>query len=394
VHQVIKEVKFNTLFTQELINCFGFFAPLSLLAIFLSSYNHIATAEVATAMLLGSLISRWSRIVLASLFNRLPLHILIAGFQYLGGVGYIILAHAQTFSVVLLALFLIGIFYGNNSLINSVLLSQLKTANNQLNEKFAALHIATNLSAGLGPLLISGIYYICGGIIAFYFMAVVLFISSIYSFKTLGGAQLPLQTAWFATLAKLIGDKKLWGIYLLIVFSWFSYAQLFSLAPLIVAETLHLTKFVWIVAAINSVVIILFSVLLHKTANKMMPNLYFPILMSFIFALLGFACLNYATTLTATVCGIILITLAEIMFIPGFSAILSAVVETGAKTAIFALNALCIGAGEGLGYYYGVNVGFGMMSTQLSYLIVALQISAIIVLLVWYQPLRRDLIIK
>lgn len=382
------KIKFHTLFIQEIINCFGFFAPLSLLAIFLNIYNHIPSADVAVAMLVGSLTSRWGRILFAPLLNRLSVNLLISAFQFLGAVGYIILAYGHNFTIILLAMFCIGLFYGNNSLINSVLVTAVKTDNAKINEKFAALHVATNLAAGLGPVIVSMIYYSIGGIIAFYFMALMLFISSIYSFFTMKGVGLPKQESWFATLYKLFMNKQLWGIYLLIIISWFSYAQLFSLAPLIIAEQLHLSNYVWIVAATNSCVIILFSVLLHKTCNRLSNNIYFPIFLSFIFAIAGFICLSYAHIIVTVILGIILISFAELMFIPGFSAILSTVVDQSSKTAIFAINALCVGIGEGMGYYYGVNVGFSthIISNHMNYFIFIIQFLGILILLGFYKP--------
>ncbi len=324
----------------------------------------------------------------APLINQLPVNVLIAAFQFLGAVGYIILAYGHSFAIILLAVFFIGLFYGNNSLINSVLVTTVKTDNTKINEKFAALHVATNLAAGLGPLIISIIYYSIGGIVAFYFMAFILFIASIYSFFTMKDVSLPKQKAWFATLYKLFMNKQLWGIYLLIIISWFSYAQLFSLAPLLVAEQFHLNNYVWIVAAANSGVIILFSVLLHKTCNRLSSNIYFPIFLSFIFAIAGFLCLSYTHIILTVILGVILISFAELMFIPGFSAILSTVVDQGSKTAIFAINALCIGVGEGVGYYYGVNTGFAtnIISNHLSYFILLIQLIGILILLAFYKP--------
>jgi hypothetical protein len=49
------------------------------------------------------------------------------------------------------------------------------------------------------------------------------------------------------------------------------------------------------------------------------------------------------------------------MFIPGFQTILGTKVSEDKRVAIFAINALCVGIGEGLGYYYGTTVGFNYM---------------------------------
>ena len=80
-------------------------------------------------------------------------------------------------------------------------------------------------------------------------------------------------------------------------------------------------------------------------------------------AVLGFSVLIYLNNPLGVIGGVILISLAEIAFIPGFQVILSKKTLPDQKVAIFAINALCMGIGEGIGQYYGVLTGLGQINS-------------------------------
>ena len=164
------------------------------------------------------------------------------------------------------------------------------------------------------------------------------------------------QQSWFRSLINLFFNKQLSKIYILIVIAWFFYAQMFSLAPILIANKYNLTGFIWLVAFINGITVVLFAIKLNKFIAKF-NNLYVPIVFAFILATIGFSCLLFINSIYGVIVGVFIISLAEIMFIPGFQVILGKVVTINNQVAIFAINAICVGVGEGFGYYYGTITG-------------------------------------
>ena len=149
----------NKLFVQELINSFCYFAPLTLIAVFLYAKG-ISVSDVALAMLVGSIISRWGRLIFAPIFDLAPINILMSGFQFIGAIGYFSLAYATNIYGIIIAIIFISLFYGNNSMLIRVLNLNIKASKlSTLNEKYAFLHVATNVASALGPLILNMIYY-------------------------------------------------------------------------------------------------------------------------------------------------------------------------------------------------------------------------------------------
>ena len=154
------KVNLRSIFSQVIVNSYCYFAPLSFIAIFLNLQLEIPAAKVALLMLIGAMTSRYSRLFFASIFDLIPVHILVSGLQIIGALGYFILSITKNPNCILISLILVGMFYGNSYTIIRVITVSLKSLKlESLNEKFALLHIATNVAAGIGPLILNIIYF-------------------------------------------------------------------------------------------------------------------------------------------------------------------------------------------------------------------------------------------
>lgn len=342
-------------FIQEILNCLCYFAPLSFIAIYLYDNKHFDKVEVGLAMLLGIWASRCSRILLAPFIDKIKVNFLIPGLQLLGAVGYLLLT--TNTPPVFISIFMISICYGNNSMLIRVLINQIDNPTT-LNKRFAVLHVATNIAAMFGPVIFNIIALYYNMTLALNITALTLVFSAVYSYLSLTNSVIPKQQSYFKNIKLLFTHTELLKVYVLIIIAYFFYAQIFSLAPILLANTYHLKSYIWVVGFSNSLVAVLFSVKINDFFHKTM-SVYMQITCGFILAILGFSLLLCLKNPLGVIGGVILISLAEIAFIPGFQVMLSQKTIHNQKVAIFAINALCMGVGEGFGQYYGVLTGLG-----------------------------------
>ena len=306
-------------FILEIINCLCYFAPLSFIAIFLYDIKHLGKVEVGLVMLLGIWASRFSRILLAPLIDKIRVNLLVSGLQLLGAIGYLLITDSDPH--VFISIFLISICYGNNSMLIRVLINQINSPAS-LNKRFAILHVATNIAAMFGPLLFNMIALYSNITYALKATALTLVFSSVYSYLSLSNSNIPKQESYFKNIKLLLTHNELLKVYSLIIIAYFFYAQIFSLAPILMANTYGLKSYIWVIGFSNSLVAVLFSIKINVFFHKRM-SIYAQLTSGFIFAILGFSVLIYLNNPLGIIGGVILISLAEIAFIPGFQVILS-----------------------------------------------------------------------
>ncbi|APJ02546.1 MFS transporter [Silvanigrella aquatica] len=341
------------LFAQELVSGFGYLAPLSMLALFLSEFKDITTSQVSLAMLLSSITARWGRLIFAPVLELLKPSVLLAVMQIVGALGYFLLTFYHSFSIMLLALIFIGFFYGSNTIFIRVLTSFLKEKTNQSTINYSIIHIATNIAATLGPILVNFIYIYYNKEFAFISICIFLCLSSIYTLFSLKNISFQKQNNYFKNIFLLLRSKNLFHFYFLIVLSWFFCAQIYTLAPIIISQTLKLPQYIWTIPTLNGVMIIILSVHLNKFFHKFTKNYYYQISLSLIFSLLGFYSIIMNYNIINLYFGVVLLTLSETLFVPAFQALCAELVPEDSRVAIFAIYAVFMGMGEGMGYYFG-----------------------------------------
>ena len=351
------KVNLRSIFSQVIVNSYCYFAPLSFIAIFLNLQLEIPAAKVALLMLIGAMTSRYSRLFFASIFDLIPVHILVSGLQIIGALGYFILSITKNPNCILISLILVGMFYGNSYTIIRVITVSLKSLKlESLNEKFALLHIATNVAAGIGPLILNIIYFKVSKQLVFSSTAIILIFYSIYSFYSMRGYTLTKQDSWFRSFFGLLLNKNLLPSYFLISLAWFFYVQMFTLAPALIVKKYHLTAMVWTVSFTNSVIVIIFSIFINKLLSRV-KNDYISINIGLSLSAIGISLLLFINSLAGLLLGVVFISLAEIIFIPTFQVIHGKSVNEKNRVAIYTINSMFMGVGEGLGYYFGVVAG-------------------------------------
>lgn len=350
---------------QELINSLCYFAPLSFIAIFLYEYRQLSQTDSGIIMMFGVLVSRCTRFFLAPLVDKIRVNLLVSGLQVLGGIGFLLLPYKGCSAFV--SIFLISICYGNNSMLLRVLVNEVHSGPS-LNRRFAMLHVATNWAAMIGPLLFTILTVYFNMSLAIKANAIVLFFSAAYSFVSLGSYRISSQESHFSNLRTLIGHGECLQIYFLVTIAYFFYAQIFSLAPILLSASYNNGSYIWIIGFINSLVAVLFSMVLTDLFQRKV-SVYTQICIGFILSILGFTLLLFVKNSFGVYSGVLAISFAEIAFIPGFQVALMQNSPKNHSVTIFAVNALCMGIGESFGQYYGVVTGFGRTNSASIFLI-------------------------
>ncbi len=383
----------RNLFIQEIITSFGYLAPLSMLAIFLSENKEIHTDKIGFAMFISSITARWGRLLFSPIFDKIKANLLLSLMQITGAIGYYLLSFYQNYSVIILSLILIGLFYGSNSIITRVLTSFSDKNNNNSTKKFSILHIGTNISATIGPIIINLIYIYFNKNFAFLFLGIFLTFSGLFTFFSMKNIEIPVQKNLLKTIFQFLFRKDLWHIYFLILISWFFCAQLYSLAPILLSHILKNNSYIWIISAINGAMVIFISLKINTIMNNYSKNYYFQISISLILAIFGFSSLIIYHSVFNIVLGVLFLTFSEILFIPAFQALLAEYVPEDSRVAIFAIYALFMGIGEGTGYFFGTK-SLDFLNTDYSWYNNSLYFLTIFIIIGIIISIRKTSIIK
>ena len=142
-------------------------------------------------------------------------------------------------------------------------------------------------------------------------------------------------------------------IFMLTIFSWIMYIQLFSTLPLLINNQLAATSFLGSLYATNTMLIVFFSIPINKYLLKFDIDAYAFIIMGFIFIGFGFILLYLLPALLSAYFSVALWTLGEILIIPSLSSSLSELTKGSERLHVFAFNGVAIGLGEGVGMYLG-----------------------------------------
>lgn len=341
------------LFLQEIITSFGYLAPLSMLVIFLSDNNSITVEQVGFAMFVSSLTARWGRLIFSPVFNYFKPKTILSIMQMVGALGYLLLYLHQSFIFIIISLTLIGLFYGSNTIYIRVLTSFLKNNNKFSTKSYSIIHIGTNISATAGPILINFLYNIKNKEFVYLFMSSFLTLSSIITMIIIPKASITKQNNILKQIFYMLFSKKFWHIYFIILVCWFYSAQIYSLAPIIISKYFNFSNYIWTISSLNGLMIIFLSLPLNNFFNKYSNSNYLQILYSVILSFIGLALLAYSHNLYYFYTSIIILTLAEILFIPAIQALLTSQTNKNSRVAIFATYAVFVGLGEGYGYYFG-----------------------------------------
>ena len=358
------------LLIQEILISIAYFGPLSFIAIFLSSQSSLNYNDIAMVLLIGSVAGRAGRILFASFIDKLPINLNFTFFNILGFIGYLLLANSSNFVMALIGITLIGFFYGSSALLIRVLTSVQKSQTNNL--KYAKLHVFTNL-ASISPLLIN-IIFNYNQKLSFILVAFMLFFMAIYSFIAFNNIKLPKQNKWIPSFISLIFSISFYRIYFLSITIWFIYAQVFSLAPVLLANKYHLSNIVWLIPFINGLIVVLLSIKINKKLSDLFSNLNI-IKISVIISFIGFMCF-LINSMYAVFIGVVLFSITELLFIPTLNSIYAEIVSDEKRVAMFAINALLMATGEGLGFYFGtltgLNDGLSLISMTIIFIILAI----------------------
>lgn len=344
--------KLNKIFIQELVTSIAYFAPVSFMAIFLSRQSFSAH-QIAIMLMVGSLTARGSRIILAPILDLFSVRANFIIFQFSGVVGYTLLAVSLSFEWMIIALVCIGFFYANSALLIRALFASLEIK--QFQVQYAKLHVVTNIAVAFGPLIINFVFN-HNSQLSMFLVAVLLVLLISYSYFVMNDVKLIKQKPWSSSFFGLLINKKLFLTYFLVIVLWFSYAQIFSLAPLLLAKSYAGQNFIWVITAINSLSIIILSIRVNRWLISIICD-YDLLALSLCLIMVGFSVLVFLHNLYGLYLGVFILSLAEMIFIPTVQNIFAKFVDSTEKVAMFAINALLMAVGESSGYYYGVISG-------------------------------------
>ncbi|MCK1333368.1 hypothetical protein IVB57_34825 [Bradyrhizobium sp. CW9] len=348
---------FWNVFAQNFLNNYGYFAPLSVLGVYLLDRS-LSAAQVGTLLLLLSASGRASRALFAPLLDRIPTRCALTTTYLVMGAGYTIVAESAAFVGTALGLFMVGTAYGSCSLLLRVITVRLRE-DQSLRLMLVKLAVGTNIAATLGPLLSSLLYVQMAPNAPFLVTGLVMVSGGLVCHAFLGN-ELPVLDRggnWWKSLLHSATRSDLRLVFVATAFTWFALAQIFSFAPIVLGRLLAGPEIVWTIAGLNAALVVGASMPLMKALERAHVDDVGSLILSAILVLACFALLSGFVNLFTLYLAVALLTVVEIVALPSLSVLLVQNTPGRDHLALLGINAIGMGLGEALGNFVGAVLG-------------------------------------
>ncbi|MVT54725.1 hypothetical protein GPL17_30185 [Bradyrhizobium yuanmingense] len=348
---------FWNVFAQNCLNNYGYFAPLSVLGLYLLDRS-LSAAQVGTLLLLLSASGRASRALFAPLLDRIPTLYALTTTYLVMGAGYIIVAESATFVGTALGLFMVGTAYGSCSLLLRVITVRLRE-DQSLRLMLAKLAVGTNIAATLGPLL-SSLLYVQMAPNAPFLVTGLVMVSGGLVCHAFFGNELPVLDRggnWWKSLLHSATRSDLRLVFVATAFTWFALAQIFSFAPIVLGRLLAGPETVWTIAGLNAALVVGASMPLMKALERAHVDDVGSLILSAVLVLACFALLSGFVNLFTLYLAVALLTVVEIVALPSLAVLLVQNTPGRDHLALLGINAIGMGLGEALGNFVGAVLG-------------------------------------
>ncbi|UWU67863.1 MFS transporter [Bradyrhizobium sp. NC92] len=348
---------FWNVFAQNFLNNYGYFAPLSVLGLYLLDRS-LSAAQVGTLLLLLSASGRASRALFAPLLDRIPTRYALTTTYLVMGAGYIIVAESAAFVGTSLGLFMVGTAYGSCSLLLRVITVRLRE-DQSLRLMLVKLAVGTNIAATLGPLLSSLLYVQMAPNAPFLVTGLVMLSGGLVCHAFLGN-ELPVLDRggnWWKSLLHSATRSDLRLVFVATAFTWFALAQIFSFAPIVLGRLLAGPEAVWTIASLNAALVVGASMPLMKALERAHVDDVGSLILSAVLNLACFALLSGFVNLFTLYLAVALLTVVEIVALPSLSVLLVQNTPGRDHLALLGINAIGMGLGEALGNFVGAVLG-------------------------------------
>jgi len=358
---------FWNVFAQNFLNNYGYFAPLSMVGLYLLDRS-LSAAQVGTVLLLLSVSGRASRALFAPLLDRVPTRYALTTTYMLMGTGYIIVAESTAFVGAAIGLFLVGSAYGSCSLLLRAITARMYE-NHSLRLILVKLAVGTNIAATLGPLLSSLLYVHMAPNAPFLVTGLVMLSGGLvcHAFLGKGLPVLDRGGSWWKSLLHSATQPDLRFVFVATVFTWFALAQIFSFAPIRLGLLLAGPEIVWTVAALNAALVIGASMPLMRALERAQIDDIGVLILSTVLVLACFALLSTFVNLFTLYLAIALLTVVEIIALPSLSVLLVQNTPGKDHLALLGINAIGMGLGEALGNFVGAVLGSAELHDSLAF---------------------------
>ncbi|WP_027577610.1 MFS transporter [Bradyrhizobium sp. WSM1743] len=362
---------FWNVFAQNFLNNYGYFAPLSVLGLYLLDRS-LSAAQVGTLLLLLSASGRASRALFAPLLDRISARYALTISYLVMGAGYIIVAESAAFAGAALGLFLVGTAYGSCSLLLRVITVRLRE-DQSLRLMLVKLAVGTNIAATLGPLLSSLLYVQMAPNAPFLVTGLVMVSSGLVCHAVLGNGLPVLDRGgnWWKSLLHSATRSDLRLVFVATAFTWFALAQIFSFAPIVLGRLLAGPEIVWTIAALNAALVVGASLPLMKALERAHIDDVESLILSAVLVLACFALLSAFVNLFTIYLAVALLSVVEIVALPSLSVLLVQNTPGRDHLALLGINAVGMGLGEALGNFVGAVLGSAELHNTFAFAVIA-----------------------
>ncbi|HLG60945.1 MAG TPA: MFS transporter [Ktedonosporobacter sp.] len=348
---------FALLITEYSTCNFGHFAVMAILSLYFVGSLHLPPTQAGGLLLFVSLSFRLSRVFIAPLIDRFPIHqatfmaLFLTGFSYLG------MSVVRTPLLIMALLLTAGIGHGTNSLlVKTLAASSSRLEAKSLFFRYASLTTGINLAAAIGAFVGSTLLFHWSANVVFLFAAIA------YILAGLVATSLPSKEfeqhqrpKWRTGLHLSLRRLPLWRAMLFAFMGWFLYTQSYASLPLFVSDAVRRPDLLGSVFALNAVLVVVGQVPVSRLVMHLRMSIAQIVILAFLSFACGFALLWFFPLWQVVYAAVTLWTLGEILLMPALDTLVAEGALVEHKQVAFTLNAVAVSLGEGIGNLIGVS---------------------------------------
>lgn len=346
---------FALLLGELTVTNIGFFAVLSMAAVYVSQFLQFSAGETSAVLLASTFGLRFARLLVAPWVDRIDPRRAIPASIALSIAGYWGIAVFDSPLAVGACLLIAGAGYGTNGMLVTTLASYVTEGS--AFRRYVIMNTGTNVAASIGPIAANALMVRVHPAAPFLFAGAMLCLSLVVASRLRYRDDLPcIRSAegWWRTAKGLLRDRAFLGAMALVVMGWFLYTQKFAAVPLYLGHVLGREAWVGALVAMNALIIIATSLPLGRWLGRRGIGAGQVVPLAYGLYGCGYFLMFCFATFEGIIAGVVVTSLAEGLLMPALNANIAERTLPGSRLTAFSLAAAAIGLGEGGGNVSGV----------------------------------------
>jgi len=368
-----------------------YYATLGLLTIYFQDVAELSVTRTGFLLLVLSFLSRSGRLIVGSLGSITGARNLLVLSHVFAGLGYLTVSLTNNFWIILLGLISIAIAYSSIATIGRLLISSGKGSGDSA-IRFSILHISINIASAAMPFIAIAGYDRLSPQFPFHLAMTLAILGALLSLRNLPEEVVFHHDSRFLSiLAQWYRRPAMVQLSALSLLTGLLQYQFYTIVPLEVSGRLNSTSSLATIYLAEGLLTILLSIPINKFLISLRASALNRLVIGIAIYSLGVLLYCALYSLGSIYAAIVFWSSGGIILMPAFHSIISDYMPEKDRATLFALNAVGVGSGQGIGAIVFVSL-YNDVADHLRFLFSSLAGLVVILVIVLLRSLSKHVL--